>query len=103
MLPSVSSGRAASSRLGHGSRSRVDGREPRFAPATISSIVAPTGTSAHGPGNSCTPSISQPQARIADRPTIPAAVRSHIGQVTSGSNAPTRTPSSSSQPRAKLL
>ena len=51
MLPSVRSGRVASSRLGHGSRLWVDGRDPRFAPAAISSIVAPTGTSAHGPGN----------------------------------------------------
>ena len=103
MLPSVTRGRTASSRLGHGSRSRVEGRDPRFAPAVISSMAAPTGTSAHGPGNCRTPSISQPQTRIADNPTTPATVRSHIGQVTSGSNAPTTTPRSSSQARAKLL
>ena len=43
-------------------------------------MVAPTGTSAHGPGNSLTPSISAPQDRIAASATTATAVRNHIGQ-----------------------
>ena len=45
-------------------------------------MVAPTGTSAHGPGNSLTPSISAPHARIAASDTTATVVRSHIGQRT---------------------
>ena len=66
-------------------------------------MVAPTGTSAHGPGNSLTPSMSAPQDRIAASATTATVVRSHIGHFTYGTSAPTSAPSSSSQPRAKLL
>ena len=43
-------------------------------------MVAPTGTSAHGPGNSLTPSIRAPQDTTAASATVATAVRSHIGQ-----------------------
>ena len=66
-------------------------------------MVAPTGTSAHGPGNSLTPSISAPHDRIAASATTATVVRSHIGQRTYGTSAPTSAPSSSSHARAKLL
>ena len=80
MAPSFTSGLVASSRLGAGSRSRVDGRAPRLAPARMSSAAAPTGTSAHGPGNCLTPSMSAPQDSMANRPTPASRERSHIGQ-----------------------
>ena len=60
-------------------------------------MVAPTGTNAHGPGNSLTPSISAPQDRIAASATTATAVRNHIGQRTYGTSAPTSAPSNSSQ------
>ena len=41
------------------------GRPAGWRAARIISTVAPTGTSAHGPGNSLTPSISAPQDRMA--------------------------------------
>ena len=66
-------------------------------------MVAPTGTSAHGPGNSFTPSISAPQDRIAASATTATVERSHIGQRMYPTSAPTSAPSSSSHPRAKLL
>ena len=66
-------------------------------------MAAPTGTRAHGPGNSLTPSISAPHERMARIPMVASSVRSHIGQVTNGTNAPIRTPSSSSHARATLL
>lgn len=65
-------------------------------------MAAPTGTSAHGPGNSCTPSISAPQDSTAPSATVANSVRNHIGQRIRGTSAPTRAPSSNSQPRAKL-
>ena len=47
----------------------VDGRADRLAPARISSIVAPTGTSAHGPGNLVD---SENVTTLAMMPTRPA-------------------------------
>ncbi len=66
-------------------------------------MVAPTGTSAHGPGNSWPPSISMPQDRIAARPTTAIRLRIHIGKRSEPTAAPASAPASSSQPRAKLL
>ncbi len=42
-------------------------------------MVAPTGTSAHGPGNARAPSIRAPQDRTAANATVARTVRSHIG------------------------
>ena len=53
-------------------------------------MVAPTGTSAHGPGNSLTPSISAPQDRIAASATTATVERSHIGQRMYPTSAPTK-------------
>ncbi|CFE46510.1 Uncharacterised protein [Mycobacterium tuberculosis] len=74
-----------------------------MAPARIISIVAPTGTSAHGPGNSLTPSIRAPHDSIAASAAVATAVRSHIGQRTWGTTAPTSAPANNSQARAKVL
>ena len=56
IAPSVMNGLVASSRLGAGNLPPVCGSAIRLAADRMNSIAAPTGTSAHGPGNSLTPS-----------------------------------------------
>lgn len=65
-------------------------------------MAAPTGTRAHGPGNSRTPSMSAPHDSTAPSATVASAVRNHMGQRMRATSAPTSAPSSNSQPRAKL-
>src|SRR3978361_1804357 len=103
IAPSVTNGQTAKIRLGKGSRSRVLGWAAMLAPAKIISMAAPTGTSAHGPGNSWTPLIRAPHDRIAASATVATIVRTHIGQRIYGTSAPTSAPSNNSQARAKLL
>ena len=75
----------------------------RLAADRMNNSVATTGTSAQGPGNSRTPSISAPHDRITANAVTDIATRNHIGQRRFGTTAPTRTPTSSSQALAKLL
>ena len=82
IAPSATSGAVANSRFGSGNPSLLPARACRLAPARIISMVAPTGTSAHGPGNSWTPSMKTPQDRIAASATVATTVRSHLGQRT---------------------
>jgi hypothetical protein len=102
MEPSHTNGFVASSRLGNGSLPSVCGSASRLAPVRMNSMVAPTGTSAHGPGNSLTPLINAPHDRIAARAATATVVRSHIGHRMRPTTAPTSAPSSSSHARAKL-
>ena len=104
--PSATSGFVASSRLTAGSRPSAEdrcGSAIRLAPLRMNNIVAPTGTNAHGPGNSLTPSMRAPHDRMAANAMTATVERSHIGHLTYGTTAPTRAPSSNSQPLAKLL
>ncbi|SKW98685.1 Uncharacterised protein [Mycobacteroides abscessus subsp. abscessus] len=75
----------------------------KFAADRMRSRVATTGTSANGPGNSRTPLMSAPHDRIATTATKLSSWRSHIGHRVPATNAPTSTPSSNSQARAKVL
>src|SRR5690606_28719156 len=95
--PRVTNGVVASSRLGPGSG------PCQLAADRMNKMVAPTGTSAHGPGNSLTPSMRTPQDRIAASATVAASARSHFGQRMWGTSEPASAPSSSSHARAKLL
>ena len=54
----------------------------------------PDGHQRHGPGNRLTPSISQPQARMAASPTVARVVRTTSGHRTG--NRPARAPASNS-------
>ncbi|CNM31641.1 Uncharacterised protein [Mycobacterium tuberculosis] len=50
-----------------------------------------------------TPSIRAPHDSIAASAAVATAVRSHIGQRTWGTTAPTSAPANNSQARAKVL
>ena len=85
IAPSVKNDLVASSRLGAGNLPPVCGSAIRLAADRMNSIAAPTGTSAHGPGNSLTPSTWV----VAQKATAPAtdAMTSETGPTRSGTGA----------------